>query len=313
MSAKINRMSYILKKIVTRGYLINYLINRIVRLNPYVVNDKLAIKSAYYFAFGRELDLKNPQTYNEKLQWMKLYYRRPIMTKMVDKYHAKEYVAEIIGDEYIIPTLGAWEHFDDIDFDTLPSQFVLKTTHDSGNVIVVRDKNLFDKTKARKILEDSLKTDFYIKTREWPYKNVKRLILAEKYMEDETGELRDFKFFCFDGKVRYLFVATERQKPGVDVKFDFFDGEFNHLQLVNGHQNSEHNIPKPQGFILMKNLAEKLSAGFPHVRVDLYSINGKIYFGELTFFHFSGLVPFNPEKWDSKFGQWLHLPKAKVL
>jgi len=292
-------------------YVVNYIVIKVNKFNPYIIPDKFILKAKFFFIFGKRLNLKSPVTYNEKLQWLKLYFRKPIMTKMVDKCEVKRYVSNIIGSEYIIPTLGVWDSFDKIDFDNLPKEFVLKTTHDSGGVVIVRDKLNFDRVKAKSIIDTSLKKDFYIMSREWPYKNVPRRIIAEKYMEDETGELRDYKFFCFEGNVKYLFIATDRQTFGEDTKFDFFDSDFNHLPFTNGHPNSHKEISKPQNFEKMKELAERLSQDFPHVRVDLYSINGQIYFGELTFFHFSGLVPFVPEVWDYKFGECLKLPKTK--
>ena len=229
---------------------------------------------------------------------------------MVDKYAAKKYVANIIGKQYIIPTLGVWETFDEIDFDKLPNQFVLKTTHDSGSVIICKDKTNFDKSHAREVLNGSLQRDFYLLGREWPYKNVPRRIIAEKYMEDKFGEFRDFKFFCFDGKVKALFIATDRFTKGEDTKFDFFDVNFNHLPFTNGHPNAKLPIIKPETFDKMKELSEVLSYDQPHIRVDFYEVYGKIYFGELTFFHFSGLVPFNPIDWDYKFGEWIKLPSV---
>lgn len=295
-------------KILSSGFIANYLVLKTENLCPYFITDRASLKAHFFFEFHRKLNLNNPKTFNEKLQWMKLYYRNSVMTQMVDKYEAKEYVSQRIGSDYIIPTLGVWDTFDDIDFDSLPNEFVLKTTHDSGNVIVVKNKKNFSTENAKHVLSKSLKTDYYIKGREWPYKNVRRRILAEQYMEDESGELRDYKFFCFDGKVKCLYMATDRFKPDEDTKFDFFDEDFNHLPITNGHPNSDSVFQKPKGFEDMKKIAEKLSMGFSHLRVDLYSINGKIYFGELTFFHESGMLPFVPEEWDYKMGEWLHLP-----
>lgn len=278
-------------------------------IGPYM-NDKSFIKWEYFSGMKKFPNLDYPKTYNEKLQWLKLNDIHPEYGELVDKATAKEYVRKIIGDEFIIPTLGVWDSFDEIDFDKLPNQFVLKTTHDSGGVVVVSDKREFDVCSARKKLEKSLRNNFFYAHREYPYKYVKPRILAEQYMVDESGtELKDYKFFCFDGKFKMLFVATDR---GIgDVKFDFFDTEFNHLPFKQGHPWSARDVQKPVGFEKMIELSEILSKGFPHVRVDLYDINGKIYFGELTFFHFSGNVPFEPEEWDSKIGSWLKLPTEK--
>lgn len=273
------------------------------------MSDEQYLKIGYWIKFKRKLNLDNPQTYNEKLQWLKLYDRKPLYTQLVDKYEVKNIVAEKIGEEYIIPTLGVWNHFDEIDFDKLPNQFVLKCTHDSGGLIVVKDKSKLDKNAARKKIEYCLKHSFFWGMREWPYKNVKPRIIAEQYMEDtKTKELRDYKFFCFDGDVKALFIATERQKAGDETKFDFFDAEYNHLPFTNGHPNANTLPEKPVQFELMKQLAAKLSKGMPQARIDFYEVDGKVYFGEVTFFHWSGLTPFVPEEWDYKFGSWIKLP-----
>lgn len=271
--------------------------------------DKLALRIQYKNIFLKDLDLDNPKTFNEKLQWLKLYNRRPEYSTMVDKYAAKEYVASIIGEEYIIPTYGVWENFDDIDFDSLPEQFVLKCTHGSGDVVICKDKSNFDKKAACSKLKKSLKTNYYKISREWPYKNVKPRILAEKYMEDEkTAELRDYKFFCFDGVAKALFVATDRQRENEEVKFDFFDVDFKHLDVKQGHPNAGICPEKPKTFEEMKRLAELLSNKIPQLRVDFYEVNEKAYFGELTFSHFGGFMPFNPEEWDEIMGNWINVP-----
>ena len=272
-----------------------------------IFGDEIYVRVEYFIVFGKRLRLKNPQTYSEKLQWLKLHEGDPIYTRMVDKAEAKKYVTEIIGEEYIIPTYGVWNHFDEIDFDKLPDQFVLKTTHDSGGVIICKDKKTLDKNAAKVKLEKSLKNDYYYTSKEWPYKNVVPRIIAEKYMEDEYGELCDYKLFCFDGKMKALFIATDRFTSGEETKFDFFDENFNHLPFTNGHPNATKPIKKPESFQQMKDLAEKLSQKIPHVRVDFYCTNGKIYFGELTFFHWGGFKRFEPEEWDFKFGEWFKL------
>ena len=273
------------------------------------LTDEEYLKRKYKARMGCNLDLENPKTFNEKLQWLKIHDRKPIYTTMVDKYEVKRYVADLIGEEYIIPTLSVWEHFDDIDFDKLPEQFVLKCTHDSGGLVICRDKNKFDKKAAKKKIEKCLKRNYYYQGREWPYKNVKPRILAEKYMEDNTTqELRDYKFFCFNGEVKALYIASERQKSNIETKFDFFDTDFNHLDIKNGHPNALVTPRKPVNFNKMKELSSKLSIGIPHLRVDFYEVDNKIYFGELTFSHMSGLMPFEPEEWDRVFGDWILLP-----
>lgn len=279
---------------------------------PDTVNaDALYLKLLYKNRMKKKLDLTNPKTYNEKLQWLKLYNRKPEYTVMVDKYAVKGYVEKIIGKEYIIPTLGVWEHFDDVDFDKLPDQFVLKCTHDSGGLVICKDKESLNKEKAKKQIEHCLKRRYFLNTREWPYKDVKPQIIAEKYMVDESGyELKDYKFFTFDGKVKAMFIATDRGSES-ETCFDFYDCNFEYLPFKNGHPNAKKKIIKPENFDKMIELAEKLGKDIPHARIDFYNINGKIYFGEITFFHWSGLKPFEPEEWDYKFGSWIQLPKRK--
>ena len=278
------------------------------QLAPFM-NDEHFVKWKYYLNFHKRLDLRNPQTFNEKLQWLKLYDQHEEYTQLVDKYEAKQFVASIIGKEYIISTIGVYDSVEEIDFEYLPQQFVIKCTHNSGGIIVCKDKQKLDIKNSCKQLEKWLKVNPYWKNREYPYKNVKPRIIIEQYMEDESGyELKDYKFFCFDGEPKCLFVATDRGKEGEETKFDFFDLEWNHLPLTNGHPNSKQSISKPNSFEKMIEISRRLSQGFPHVRVDLYNINGRIYFGELTFFHWSGLTPFVPEEWDYKFGSWLHIP-----
>lgn len=273
-----------------------------------LIPDKWYLQLLYRREFNKELDLENPKGYNEKLFWIKLYDHRPEYTTMVDKYAVKKYVADKIGKEYIIPTLGVWDRVEDIDWDKLPNQFVLKCTHDSGGLVICRDKSKLDKDAAKKKLRMSMKRNYYKAGREWPYKDVPRRILAEKYMEDKSvGELPDYKFFCFDGEVKALFIGTERGTG--DVKFDYYDADFNHLNLIQEHPMSGKVLPKPQHFEKMKELAAYLSKGLPQVRVDFYNINGDIYFGELTFFHHGGVIPFHPEEWDYIFGSWIKLPE----
>ena len=279
-----------------------------------VKDDRRLLEMRYSLSFGRRLRLDNPQTFSEKLQWLKLYNRRPEYTTMVDKYSVKKYVADIIGEEHVIPTYGVWERAEDIEWDKLPNQFVLKTTHDSGGIVICRDKGKLDKGAAIKKLNKGLETDFYAINREWPYKNVPRRIIAEKYMESrhDTHDLPDYKFFCFDGEVKALFVATERQNPNEDVKFDFFDADYNPLPFRQGHQHAKVMPVKPRKYEQMKKIATELSKGLPHVRVDLYEVGDQVYFGELTLFHFSGFTPFTPEEWDKRFGDMLKLPEKII-
>lgn len=279
----------------------------------WVIPDKEYIKILFRSRMRKRLNLKNPKTYSEKLQWLKLYDHRPEYTLMVDKYAVKEYVAGIIGKEYLIPTIGVWEKVEEIDWNRLPNQFVLKCTHDSGGVVICKDKGSFDQKQAVEKLKSSLKSNFYLLGREWPYKNVIPRIIAEEYMEDsKTKELRDYKFFCFDGVVKAMFIATERQKEGEDVKFDFFDADFVHLPFLQGHDNASVLPDKPLQFENMKAIAAQLSKGIPQVRIDLYEVDGRIYFGEFTFFHHGGWTPFEPEEWDYIFGKEIKLPPKRV-
>ena len=275
------------------------------------IPDEKYLKDLYRKQLGKELDLENPKTYNEKIQWLKLHDRNSLYSKLVDKYEVKDYVASIIGEEYIIPTIGVWKKFSDIDFEKLPNQFVLKCTNDSGGIIICKDKKAFSKWKSKIKLTLYGKRNFYYRSREWPYKNVKPRIIAEKYMEDERcHELRDYKFFCFHGKAELMFVASNRQGEG-ETYFDFFDMNYQHLDIINGHPNAPQMPEKPKNFDKMIKFAEMLSKDIPHVRVDFYEVNDKLYFGELTFYHWSGLVPFNPEEWDYKLGDMIDLSKVK--
>lgn len=273
------------------------------------IPDKLFLYLSYYFRMGKWLHLNPPKTYNEKLQWLKLYGRRPIDTMLTDKYAVKDYIAKTIGSQYVIPLLGVWDRFDDIDFDALPNQFVLKCTHDSGGVVICKDKSGFDREAAKKVINKGMQNNYYVYSREKAYRDVPRRIIAEEYKEDaETKDLRDYKFFCFDGVPKLLFIASDRLLQDEETKFDFFDMDFNHLPFTNGHPNAAITPKKPDKFEEMKMVAEKLSQGIPHVRVDLYEANGQVYFGEMTYSHWGGMKPFEPEEWDRILGDWIQLP-----
>ncbi len=268
--------------------------------------DAFYLKMLYRHYLVEKLNLKNPVTYNEKLQWMKLYNRRPEYTMMVDKYEAKKYVSKILGEEYVIPTLGVWDKYEDIDFDQLPDQFVLKCTHDSGGLVICTDKSHFDQTAAKKKINHALKRKYYKNTREWPYKNVHPRIIAEAYMVDESGyELKDYKFFTFNGVMKIMFIAMGRNSS--ETYTDFFDRDFNHLPIEMGHYNAPHTPGKPVNFEKMIEFSERLSEGLPHARIDFYNINGNIYFGEITFFHMSGFKPVRPGEWNCILGEWLSI------
>ncbi len=276
------------------------------------LSDENYLKIVYWARMGRKLNLSSPKRYTEKIQWLKLNNRKPEYTIMVDKYLVKKYVADIIGEEYIIPTLGVWDRFEDIDFSSLPQQFVLKCTHDSGGLVICKDKKILDIEQAKVKINKSLSKNYYKAGREWPYKDVKPRIIAETYMEDnEDGELRDYKFFAFDGEVKALFIATDRGRKDTETKFDFFDENFNHLEFTNGHPNSDILPHKPKNFEKMKQLAAILSKGIPHARIDFYEVDEKVLFGEITFSHWSGMVPFEPDKWDYNFGEWINIKQLQ--
>ncbi len=275
------------------------------------MSDEKYLKILWKFKFGTKLDLENPQTFNEKLQWLKLYNQRPEYTMMVDKYAVKKYVADLIGEEYIIPTLGVWDRFDDIDFDKLPNQFVLKCTHNSGGIVICKDKSKFDIKSARKFLTKCLKNNYYYSGREWPYKDVPRKIIAEKYMtdSDETDSFTDYKFFCFDGKVDCVMVCIERNTG--TPKFYFFDSNWN-LKRYNklGKEAPENfTIEAPDNINEMFKIAALLSQNIPFIRVDLYNSNGQIYFGELTFYPSSGFEKSYLKETDIHFGNLVDLSK----
>ena len=276
------------------------------RKNIIRINDELYLKMMYWIRLNKKLNLDNPKGFNEKLQWLKLYDRQEKYTKMVDKYEAKKYVSNIIGEEYIIPTIGIYENFDEINFDELPNKFVMKCTHDSGGIAICRDKKNFDINIAKKKINKCLKTNYYYPGREWPYKNVKPRIIIEKYMEEKNfTQLNDYKFMCFDGKVKCCFVCSERDNKNEGLAVTFFDENWEKMPFIRHYRNSSKKIDKPKKFDLMVKLAEKLSKTIPFVRVDFYEIDGKVYFGELTFYPGSGFEEFKPDEWDEKIGDWI--------
>src|SRR5699024_1618333 len=267
--------------------------------------DDIYLKAIYRARMHKKLNLKNPITFNEKLQWLKINDRKPEYTQMVDKYEVRKYIEAQIGEEYLIPLLGVYDTFEEIDFDKLPNQFVLKCTHDSGGLVICKDKSTLNVEEAKEKINKSMNRNYYYNLREWPYKNVKPRIVCEKYMVDESGyELKDYKLFCFDGAPKAMFVATNR---GVDTRFDFFDTDFNHMPVEQEYKNATTKIKRPKSLDEMIKLSKVLSKGLRHIRVDFYDINGKIYFGELTFYHFSGLKKFVLNKYDEVFGNWLKL------
>ncbi len=263
------------------------------------------LKLVYRIKTGKTLHLKNPVGFNEKLNWLKLHEQHAEYTQLVDKLAVREYIRAKIGEEYLFPLLGSWDSFDDIDFDALPEKFVLKCNHDSGSVKLITDKTAIDKAELKTFFDRRLAMNAYCLGREYPYKDVKPRIMAEAFMEaPDGGGINDYKFFCFHGKPKIMFVATDR---ATDVRFDFFDMDFNHLDIENIHEHSEKAVPKPACFDQMKALAETLCQGMKFVRIDLYEIGGKIYFGEFTFFHGGGFYLFNPPHWEKDLGDWIQI------
>lgn len=273
------------------------------------ISDKAFVEKEYFLNTGEKLNLVHPQKFNEKLQWLKLYDHNPQYTIMVDKYRARQYIKDVIGDQYLIPLLGVWEKPDEIEFDLLPNQFVLKCNHNSGTgMCVCKDKNRIDISKIKRELRKGLREDYYSVHREWPYRDVQRQIIAEKYMVDEGGEvLTDYKFFCFNGEPRVMYISNDGAE---NPRTDFFDMEFNHLPIIMKDPNSEQLPKKPQNFEVMKELAEKLSEGIPFLRTDFYEINGNVYVGELTLYHNAGLSHIEPEEWSYKLGSYIDLSIA---
>ena len=302
------QMNKLIRVLKNPLWLIVFFNNRGIHL----FNDRDYVKLLYRLTFGKKLNLDNPKTFNEKMQWLKIYDRKSQYSMMVDKYEAKKYVASIIGEKYIIPTYGIYNSFDEINFDSLPDEFVIKCTHDSGGLIIVRNKNQFDKNKARKKINKCLKRNFYWIEREWPYKNVKPRIIIEKYMEDKnSNDMRDYKFFCFNGEPKLMYLSEGLENHST-ARISFYDMNFNVTDCKRrDYELLDYTPSIPNTFEKMKKFATILSKDIPHLRVDFYEINGKLYFGELTFFTCGGYVPFEDEKWDKQLGDYIKLPITK--
>lgn len=297
-----------------KSVLILFLLNKCGFLIP----DKYYLKVLFRVKMGYPLNLQEPKSFNEKLQWLKLYNRKSILTTLVDKCTVKDYVASLVGEKYVIPTLGIWDNPDEIDWEKLPSRFVLKTNHGGGScgVVICRDASNFDRLSAIKKLKDSLKQDIYLDYREWPYKNIKKKILAETFLSTSSisnnNDLNDYKFFCFNGKVEFF-----------KIDFDRFCGHRANYYNTNGEllEMGEESCPPdfsrvlqiPENLDEMIEVAEKIANGYPFMRVDLFNVDGKIYFGEITFFPAAGMGKFVPDYWDWKIGSLLDLNKIKSL
>lgn len=286
------------------------LLSRSARIWP----DKIYLQLRYYLEMRERLNLKNPRKFTEKLQWLKLYNRCPEYTTMVDKYAVKQFVANKIGEDFIIPTLCVWDQVEDIDWDVLPNQFVLKTTHGggSGGVVICKDKRRFDIKKAVQKLQESLDSDIYINYREWPYKDVPKRIIAEKFMMQSDSEvldsdLSDYKFYCFNGEPLYCQVIRDRRTKET---IDFYDMQWNHMPFVGLNPsvaNGETPVNKPSRIDKMIEICKTLSHDIPFVRIDLYIVNEHIYFGEITFYPASGIGRFKPAEWNDNLGNLINL------
>ena len=274
----------------------------LIKKHPRWFSDKYFIRVFWHEIFGYPLDLKHPVTFNEKIQWSKLYDCDPRFPDLIDKLKVKDWVAQVIGEQYVIPTLAVYDTPDDITLEGLPDQFVLKCNHDSGGLVICQDKSTFDLEAAKEALWKSFNYDFYEEYREWPYKEIERKVFAEAYIVDSrSNDLPDYKLFTFGGVPHYMFIATGRQS-GHEVMFDFFDMDGNRLKVKNVHPNNPGDVALPATFDTMKELAGKLSAGFKQVRVDFYEADGACYFGEMTFFHGAGFMPFEPFSFDQEMG-----------
>ena len=281
-------------------------LKRFVMQHGKLFPDTLYLRLLYYLTFGKRLNLKSPKTFSEKLQWLKLYHRKPYLTQLVDKLAVKAHVSKILGEEYVCPVINYWDHIEDIDFDQLPDSFVLKTTHRGGNVgvVICKDKKTFDRQTALSKLSDSMRVDGFYRYREWPYKNVPHRIVAEKYLGDN---LVDYKFYCFNGHADCLLVCTDRQKG--HVAYYFVDRDWNILPYNEYSKNvpAGFTLPRPDCVDEMFELASKMSKGFPFIRIDFFYVDGHIYFGEYTFYPASGLDPSKTPEFEKHAGDLIDL------
>lgn len=272
------------------------------------IPDESYLKLLYFIRMKKILNLKNPKTFNEKLQWLKLNDRKSQYSLMVDKYEAKKYVQSLIGEQYIIPTYGVWNSFNEIDFNSLPNKFVLKCTHDSGGVVICQDKKLLNIELAKQKINKSLKCNFYYVGREWPYKNVKPRIIAEKYLEDKsTSDLKDYKFYCFNGEPLFLYLSQGMNNHQT-ARISYVNLDWTLAKYKRSDYLSFTELPqKPKNLNKMIELSRSLAKDIKFLRVDFYEVNGQIYFGELTFYPGSGFTPFASYQDDLDIGNYLKL------
>lgn len=272
--------------------------------------DKPYLRLFYFATTGKMINFKNPKGFNEKLQWLKVNDKHPEYSKLVDKLAVREHIKKVLGEEYLFPLLGYWESFEEIDFSKLPNQFVLKCNHDSGSVRIIKDKSILTKEKIeelRNFYNRRVAHDFFWAGREYPYKGIKPYIMAEKFMEDEkegAAGIKDYKFFCFNGEPKLLLSVSGRQ---TEKHEDYFDMDYNYLHIRNGSTESDVCPEKPECFEKMKEFARILSKDMRQVRMDFYEINGRVYFGEYTFFSGGGFEWFHPDEWERKLGNWIDL------
>lgn len=301
------------RKLTTKNKFVNSLytgLSKIKHQRYKKLDDIEFFKRRYKYYIGKELNLDNPSTYNEKLIWLQLYDRNPLYTKLADKYLVKQYVSELIGEKYVSELIGVWENADKIPFENLPEEYVLKCNHDCGSVFIKKKDTKVNKKKLIKKFNKALSRNYYDVGRVWSYKNIKPLIFCESLVQTHDNKPpKDYKFFCFDGVPKFLFVASDR---GENTKFDFYDMNWNRIPVKQHFPNSTIEQPKPKQFEEMIELSKILSKGLPHVRVDFYIDKfDKIIFGEMTFCHFSGKEPFEPDKYDKIFGSYLKLPLSE--
>jgi hypothetical protein len=268
---------------------------------------ELYLKCYYYLHLHEWPNLKHPQNFTEKLNWLKLHDRRPLYTKLADKCEVKKYVSGKIGSDKIIPLLGVWDHFDEIDFDQLPDQFVLKCTHDSGGFWICKDRSIFNQEEARQFFNKELRKNYYWNKREWVYKDIKPRIIAEPYI-DSLGkpESFEYKLTCMNGVCKVFTICTGIAHSDFELRTnDHYDRDFNHLPWYAYYKNSKKPVQIPPQAKEIIEYAEKLSEGIPQVRVDFYVINDKVYFGEMTFYTWAGIIEFTPPEWNDIMGSWL--------
>lgn len=284
---------------------LNKLFSIVINRFPYLFrDDKTYLSRKYRLRFSRDIDWENPMSFNEKLNWLKLNDRNPLYTILADKYEVKHYVSKIIGENYVVPCYGIWGGYKDINFDELPDKFVLKATHDSGGLVICKDKSLLDHKKNKALMDKVLQRNFFYQSREWPYKNIKPRILAEMFLDDgRKGELQDYKFWCFNGVPTYMYMTNK----GKLIFENFYDMDFNIVEINHGYPRFKPEYQKPTQFEEMKSLATKLSKGIPFVRVDFFVVDGNVYFSEYTFYDWGGLRPFADYDTDLELGAMIHL------